>query len=86
MVTVLYSFDKPGYVATVTIFNERGLPIRSLVQNALLEQKGVFNWDGITDDKLRAEIGIYIIFFEYFDLTGSVNHEKKICVLAGKQN
>ena len=86
VVTVLYSFDKPGYVATVTIFNERGLPIRSLVQNALLEQKGVFNWDGITDDKLRAEIGIYIIFFEYFDLTGSVNHEKKICVLAGKQN
>ncbi len=86
VVSVLYNFDKPGYVANVSIFNESGLQIRTLVQNALLEQKGFFNWDGITDAKLRAQIGAYIIFFEYFDLTGAVHHEKKICVLAGKQN
>ncbi|GDX52799.1 hypothetical protein LBMAG27_18460 [Bacteroidota bacterium] len=86
VVSVLYNFDKPGYVVTISVFNERGLLIRSLVQNALLEQKGFFNWDGITDDKLRAQVGAYIIFFEYFDLTGTVHHEKKICVLAGKQN
>ncbi len=86
VVSVLYNFDKPGYVANVSIFNERGLLIRSLVQNALLEQKGFFNWDGITDDKLRAQVGAYIIFFEYFDLTGALHHEKKICVLSGKQN
>lgn len=84
VVSILYNFDKPGYVANVSIFNERGFQIRTLVQNTLLEQKGFFNWDGITNENLRAEIGVYIIFFEYFDLTGSVNHEKKICVLAGK--
>lgn len=86
VVSIGYSFDQPGYVANVSIFNERGLLIRSLVQNALLEQKGFFNWDGITNEKLRAGVGAYIVYFEYFDLTGTVRSEKKICVLAGKQN
>ncbi len=86
VVSISYNFDQSGYVANVTVFNERGLPVRALVQNALLESKGFFNWDGITDDKLRAEVGVYIIYFEYFDLKGTVHHEKKICVLAGRKN
>ena len=49
-------------------------------------QKGFFVWDGITDEKIRAEVGAYIIWFQYFDLRGNVHAEKKIAVLAGKMN
>ncbi len=81
-----YNLDAPGYVATVSVFNDRGVLVRSIAKNALLEQKGFFVWDGITDEKIRAEVGAYIIWFQYFDLRGNVHAEKKIAVLAGKMN
>ncbi|MBA3972449.1 MAG: hypothetical protein H0X46_09985 [Bacteroidetes bacterium] len=55
-----------------------------MIRNELLGTNGTFSWDGINDAREKARIGIYIIYFEVFDLSGTVKHYKKTCVLAGK--
>ena len=58
--------------------------MKQLIRNELLGIKGTFSWDGINEEREKARIGIYIIFFEVFDLKGNVKHYKKTCVLGGK--
>ena len=79
-----YHFDVPGYTANITIFDSKGQVVKPLIQNELLGIKGTFSWDGINADHEKARIGIYIIYFEVFDLEGDVRHYKKTCVLGGK--
>lgn len=86
IVNINYHFDTPGFVANITIYDSRGRVERSLAQNQLLGINGTFSWDGINDDHEKARIGIYVIFFEVFDLSGKVKHYKKTCVLGGKLN
>jgi hypothetical protein len=54
------------------------------VQNVLLGSEGSFSWDGLTDDNQKASVGIYIVFFEAFDLNGNVNRYKKTAVLGAR--
>lgn len=84
IVNINYHFDIPGFVANVTIYDSKGRLVKLLIQNELLGTKGTFSWDGINDGREKCRIGIYIIYFEVFDLTGTVKHYKKTCVLAGK--
>jgi hypothetical protein len=84
VLTINYSFDTPGTIANVRIYDSRGREIRNLVKNELLGTKGYFVWDGFTDDKLKARIGIYIVYFEVFSEKGEVKKYKKPCVVAGK--
>ncbi|HEY0030833.1 MAG TPA: lamin tail domain-containing protein [Bacteroidia bacterium] len=84
VVNINYHFDAPGYTANVTIYDSKGRIVKLLVRNEMLSTKGTFSWDGINDDREKAAIGIYIVFFEVFDLSGDVKHYKKTCVLAGK--
>ncbi len=84
VVNINYHFDVPGYTASITIFDSKGQVVKPLIQNELLGIKGTFSWDGINADREKARIGIYIIYFEAFDLGGNVKHYKKTCVLGGK--
>ncbi len=84
ILTISYSFDKAGYVGTITIYDAKGRIIRRIADHILLATSGHFTWDGITTSKQKARIGIYMIYFEYFDLQGNVHREKKTCVLAAK--
>jgi hypothetical protein len=79
-----YLFDTPGYIATITIYDASGRLIRELIKSKYLGTSGTFSWDGITDDNEKARIGIYVIYFEVFDVDGNVKHYKKTAVLAGK--
>jgi hypothetical protein len=79
-----YHFDAPDFAGTVTIFDSRGRLIRSLVQNQLLGAEGDFSWDGITNSREKAPIGIYIVYFEVFNEKGTVKHYKCSCVLASR--
>ena len=83
---ILYKFKDPGYVANITIYDSKGRQIKSLVKNALLGTEGNYIWDGITDDNERANIGIYIVYVEVFDLQGKTKHYKKTAVLGSKFN
>ncbi|RLD63789.1 MAG: hypothetical protein DRJ01_02860, partial [Bacteroidetes bacterium] len=79
-----YKFEEPGYIANVTIFDSNGREIKRLVRSELLSTQGIISWDGLDDFNQKAKIGIYVVYFEIFDLSGNVKKYKKICVLAGK--
>ncbi|MBL7889017.1 MAG: lamin tail domain-containing protein [Bacteroidia bacterium] len=84
VVNINYHFDQPGFVANVSIYDSKGRMTRYLIRNELLGTKGTFSWDGITEEKEKARIGIYIVFFEVFHTDGTVKKYKKTCVLGGK--
>ncbi len=84
VVNINYHFDTPGFTANISIFDSKGRLTKHLIRNELLGINGTFSWDGINDDREKCRIGIYIIYFEVFDLTGTVKHYKKTCVLGAK--
>ncbi len=84
LLNVSYSFDQPGYVANIRIFDSRGRLLRYLSRGELLSREGVITWDGTTDDNIKAPIGIYIVHLEVFDLKGNVKHFRRTAVLGGR--
>ena len=84
VLSISYTFDSPGMIANVSIYDSRGRMIKALVRNELLATSGTFFWDGITDEKLKARIGVYIVYFEAFSEKGALKKYKKSCVVAGK--
>ena len=84
LLTLHYRFEKPGYVASLRVFDSRGRLIRNLVQAELIAAEGIFTWDGTSDEALKAPIGIYLIHLEVLDLEGHVHHMRRTAVLGGK--
>jgi hypothetical protein len=85
VVTINYLFSTPGLVANITIYDSRGRLVRTLVKSELLgTESGAFSWDGTMDDRSKARVGTYVIFFEAFDTQGNVKQYKRVCVLAAK--
>lgn len=84
VLNISYKMENSGFDAIISIYDSRGRLVRKLVQNELLSMEGVFSWDGLTDARTKAGIGIYIIYFEAFDLNGNIIKKKVPCVLATK--
>ena len=84
LVNIYYEFEKPGFVATITIFDSRGRIVRKLAGNQLLGTSGFFSWDGTTDVRQMSPLGIYLIYIDLFHADGSRKQYKRTCVLAGK--
>jgi hypothetical protein len=80
--TIEYSFPEPGYVASITIFDATGRPVRYLQRNALCGTKGSFRWDGLGEKNQQLATGIYILFTEVFNLNGRKKQFKKSIVVA----
>lgn len=81
---ISFTFDEPGYVANIKIYDSKGRLIKYLANNQLLGIDGIFSWDGLDDKNQKAPVGIYIIFIEIFDLDGYVKQYKKSLVVAAK--
>jgi len=81
---IQYHLSEPDYVANIVIYDSNGRLVKKIAQNELLSIEGIFTWDGTNDFGNKASIGIYIIYFEIFDLNGNVKKYKKVCVLASK--
>ena len=81
---VNYLFSEPGFVGNVSIYDARGRFIAKIMENELLGTSGVFSWDGITQSNEKGNIGVYTLFFEYFDTKGNTSKIRKSFVLAGK--
>ena len=77
-----YRFEEPGHIATVIIFDAKGRPIRHLASSQSLGTEGQLLWDGTNDEDMLADVGIYIIFVETFNLNGEVRQQKLKTVLA----
>lgn len=85
VVNIDYNFTAPGYVASITIYDARGRLVKTLLRNELLgTEKGTFSWDGTMDDRTKARVGAYVIYFEAFSADGKVKKYKRSCVLAAK--
>ena len=85
VVNIDYNFTEPGLVASIIIFDARGRLVRNLIHSELLgTESGTFSWDGIMDDRTKARVGAYIIYFETFSVAGKVKKYKRSCVLAAK--
>ena len=83
-VFINYKFDEPGYVGSLSIYSADGQFVKKIANNELLASEGSFSWDGLYGNNQRAGIGIYIIYFEVFNLQGKVKRFKKTCVVAAK--
>jgi hypothetical protein len=79
-----YKFSEPGYVANATVFDAKGRIIKRLVKSELLGAEGTFTWDGLNEKTEKAALGIYVLYFDYFNLAGETRKIKKSFVLAGK--
>ncbi|MBD0350970.1 MAG: gliding motility-associated C-terminal domain-containing protein, partial [Flavisolibacter sp.] len=81
-----YQAVEPGFVASVTIYDSNGRPVRSLVHNQTLGLKGSWSWDGLDAKGQKLPIGIYIIYTELFNLQGKREQFKNTVVLARRFN
>lgn len=82
---ILYKFDKPNYVANVTIYNSQGRIVKKLIKNQTLATTGELQWDGLDETgAMKAKTGIYIIFVELYNLDGNIKKFRKTAVLASK--
>ncbi|WP_207428266.1 lamin tail domain-containing protein [Pedobacter sp. SYSU D00535] len=79
-----YKFPESGKVANASIFNDRGVLVKRLAKNSTLALEGSLIWDGINESNSRAELGIYTLYLEVFDLNGFSKKYRKSFVLAGK--
>lgn len=84
VINITYEFTEPGFVANVTIFDKIGRPVKFLAQNELLGNSGVISWDGINELREKANMGVYICYFEVFNTSGKVEKYKVPFVLAAK--
>lgn len=80
-----YELSENGLVGTVSIFDDNGRKIVTVIEQELLGISGTLVWDGITSQGTKASIGVYVLLFETFSIDGEVNFtNKKAFVVAGK--
>ena len=79
-----YQMENPGNVANLVIYDKSGRVIKRVLENELLANSGTTTWDGTMSSGEKARIGIYLIYFEVFDLTGNVQVVKKTITLSGR--
>ena len=79
-----YQMNSPGNVANLVVYDKLGRVINTLLSNELLSSDGVITWDGVMTSGDKAPIGIYLIYFEVFDLNGNVQVVKKTVTLKSK--
>ncbi len=80
-----YSFlEEEDLVATIDVYNDRGLLIKSLTRNQRLSSSGSLYWDGLMDNNQLAPVGIYILAIEVYNSRGFRKILRESCVLATK--
>lgn len=83
-ITFKLIFANPENICNVYIFNASGKLVAKIFNNQLLGIYNEIKWNGNTIYGTKANIGIYIIFVEYYNLKGEVKHLKKSFYLAKK--
>ncbi|MDH5367398.1 MAG: lamin tail domain-containing protein, partial [Cyclobacteriaceae bacterium] len=79
--TIRYEFDKPGYVVSVYIIDDRGRSTKNIIENSTLPILGELYWDGTTEDGRKARIGSYMVYVKAFDTSGNMKHYRKRVVV-----
>jgi hypothetical protein len=78
-----YRLEAPDYLLRIRIFDRYGRQVRELADGVQAGFEGALIWDGLTDDRRKNRVGIYIILFEaYNSATGKDRTFKETVVLA----
>ena len=78
---ISYSLENPMTSLRISIYNSSGYLIKELLPSQLASSEGMIYWNGISMNAKVPPTGIYILFFEAFDITGNVYREKKVFTL-----
>lgn len=79
--SIQYSFSEPGNVATIIVFDAGGRKVKTLQRSVICGVNGSFNWNGLDDQNKKIPAGIYVVYFEVFNLKGVVRKFKKVVVV-----
>ncbi len=86
LLTLTYQVAENASLATINIYSDKGLLVRKLLKNQTIGTEGSINWDGLSDNGGNAKVGIYVIVFDIFSLSGKTKRFKSTCVLASELN
>lgn len=82
---ITYEVDQPTMLGDLTVYDDMGRKVRTLLSSHLLGERGVIKWDGLRDDDNKASIGPYIILFEALNTdTGEKIAIRKVVTVAGQ--
>lgn len=62
--------DRPGYIATITIYDANGTRVKNLINNQSLSMNAQFLWNGLNDSEQKLARGIYVVVLDLFNLEG----------------
>jgi hypothetical protein len=68
-------------IISVTIFSDRGYPVRRLAERVTAGPGMQFVWDGLADNGARLPAGLYMVLAESCSTSGSSRRWKKVCAL-----
>ena len=71
-------------IISVTVFSDRGYPVRRLAERATAGAGTHFVWDGLSDSGARLPAGLYMIMAESCSTSGVSRRWKKGCALLYK--
>lgn len=71
-----------GSLITIKVYDCNGQQVKLITANDLSGTSNLYSWDGTTDEKQRAPVGIYIIYTEIFNLDKKSRHYKNIAILS----
>jgi hypothetical protein len=75
-VNINFVTEKPGYLASISIFDAEGYKVGDLGQNLSLPAEGFIQWNGINNEGNRMRMGIYIIMVKLFHTDGETKISK----------
>jgi hypothetical protein len=73
---IRYRLDKPGYNCRLFIYDAIGRMVNTVANNELLGSQGIIYWSGKGNSGRKLTAGIYIVYFEVFDMLGNVHKFK----------
>ncbi|NLE34103.1 MAG: hypothetical protein GX622_03290 [Bacteroidales bacterium] len=68
-------------IISVTVFNDRGYPVRRLAERFYAGNGAHFIWDGLADNSVRLPAGLYLILAESYNNAGTSRRWKEVCAL-----
>jgi hypothetical protein len=82
--TISCRVTEPGNVVNITVFDDKGRPVRYLIKNATMGTAASFRWDGMDEQNKKLPVGHYIMLTEIFNLQGKTKKFRNVVVLAAK--
>ena len=73
---ITYTMQEEGYTGNILIFDASGRRVKHLARNELLGFRGSFIWDGKNERGELCRTGIYLIYFDAFNLRGKKIRKK----------